>query len=428
MPDYYDVLGVGRNATEEDIKKAYRKLALKWHPDKNPNNKKAAEAKFKIIAEAYEVLSDLKKRKVYDQQAKNKNVSTTIGSMYRPKPEFNSNGLNFTFQDPHDLFRQFFGSSDPLGDIMFGMMFDDRSGFRPKPSHPRSYSARTAKDRFAPDFDRDLFTQGFGRDRFISGFDRERFTPGFRRDRHTAGIDPFQGSPIFTARHIFGVLTDFDGQPARFSSGSGGVELPSKSVFTTIVHVNGKERETKTIVDKGVKRVEVRDNGKIVSVTINGVPDEEELAIERGKEDHSYQRRRDFIESYYPRVEHPSNSHDGSAHSHRRASRSQEGSQYGRSSVHFDKDNLYPRVFHQGSNDSLYSYKQQASTSSEESKHKKSSLHSFKDFIYPKEFLRQRSIESVHSDEQREAQQEHNHKNNENGKHRRKSGWRKWFS
>ncbi|MEN6432747.1 MAG: DnaJ C-terminal domain-containing protein [Smithella sp.] len=64
--DYYQVLGVDKKATADDIKKAYRKLALKWHPDKNPNNK-AAEEKFKKISEAYAVLSDDKKRGEYDQ-------------------------------------------------------------------------------------------------------------------------------------------------------------------------------------------------------------------------------------------------------------------------------------------------------------------------------------------------------------------------
>ncbi|KIE18099.1 integrase [Smithella sp. SC_K08D17] len=64
--DYYQVLGVDKKATADNIKKAYRKLALKWHPDKNPNNK-AAEEKFKKISEAYAVLSDDKKRGEYDQ-------------------------------------------------------------------------------------------------------------------------------------------------------------------------------------------------------------------------------------------------------------------------------------------------------------------------------------------------------------------------
>lgn len=53
--DYYKILQVDKSSKDEDLKKAYRKLAMKWHPDKNPNNKKEAEAKFKQISEAYEV-------------------------------------------------------------------------------------------------------------------------------------------------------------------------------------------------------------------------------------------------------------------------------------------------------------------------------------------------------------------------------------
>lgn len=65
--DYYQVLGVAKTATDEEIKKAYRKLAVKWHPDKNPENKEAAQEKFKVIAEAYSVLSDKDKRVIYDK-------------------------------------------------------------------------------------------------------------------------------------------------------------------------------------------------------------------------------------------------------------------------------------------------------------------------------------------------------------------------
>ncbi|CAM6101882.1 unnamed protein product [Calypogeia fissa] len=65
--DYYNVLKVPKSASDDDLKKAYRKLAMKWHPNKNPNNKKDAEAKFKQISEAYEVLSDPQKRAIYDQ-------------------------------------------------------------------------------------------------------------------------------------------------------------------------------------------------------------------------------------------------------------------------------------------------------------------------------------------------------------------------
>ncbi len=63
--DYYKILGLSRSATDDDVKKAYRKMALRFHPDKNKSA--GAEEKFKEIAEAYEVLSDKKKREIYDQ-------------------------------------------------------------------------------------------------------------------------------------------------------------------------------------------------------------------------------------------------------------------------------------------------------------------------------------------------------------------------
>jgi molecular chaperone DnaJ len=65
--DFYEVLGVSRSASPEEIKKAYRKLAIQWHPDKNPDNKHAAEEKFKEAAEAYSILSDEQKRSQYDR-------------------------------------------------------------------------------------------------------------------------------------------------------------------------------------------------------------------------------------------------------------------------------------------------------------------------------------------------------------------------
>ena len=65
--DYYKVLGVSKSATDEQIKKAFKKLAIKFHPDKNKNDPEGAKAKFQKIANAYEVLSDEDKRRVYDQ-------------------------------------------------------------------------------------------------------------------------------------------------------------------------------------------------------------------------------------------------------------------------------------------------------------------------------------------------------------------------
>ena len=64
--DYYEMLGVNKDATDNEIRRAYKKLAVKWHPDKHPDNKKEAEEKFKEISEAYSVLSDPKKKSEYD--------------------------------------------------------------------------------------------------------------------------------------------------------------------------------------------------------------------------------------------------------------------------------------------------------------------------------------------------------------------------
>ncbi|KAG0475984.1 hypothetical protein HPP92_012825 [Vanilla planifolia] len=65
--DYYNILKVNRNATNEDLKKAYRRLAMVWHPDKHRNDKQAAETRFKQISEAYDILSDPQKRAIYDE-------------------------------------------------------------------------------------------------------------------------------------------------------------------------------------------------------------------------------------------------------------------------------------------------------------------------------------------------------------------------
>jgi molecular chaperone DnaJ len=103
--DYYEVLAVSRTASVEEIKSAYRKAALKWHPDRSPENKAEAEVKFRECTEAYSVLSDQQKRQIYDTYGHAGLSSAGAG------PGFD----NTVFQDFHDIFGDFFGFEDLFG-------------------------------------------------------------------------------------------------------------------------------------------------------------------------------------------------------------------------------------------------------------------------------------------------------------------------
>lgn len=109
--DYYEILGVSKNASDDEIKKAFRKLAVKYHPDKNPGDK-AAEEKFKEISEAHEVLSDKQKRARYDQFG-HAGVGGAGGGENPFGGGFNFNGQSFNFD---------FGGSGGLEDL-FGSLF-----------------------------------------------------------------------------------------------------------------------------------------------------------------------------------------------------------------------------------------------------------------------------------------------------------------
>src|ERR1700737_1411236 len=103
--DYYAVLGISRTATLEEIKSAYRKCALKWHPDRNPENKADAEIKFRESTEAYSILSDPQKRQVYD----------TCGHAGLSGAGAGTGFDGTIFQDFHDIFGDFFGFDDLFG-------------------------------------------------------------------------------------------------------------------------------------------------------------------------------------------------------------------------------------------------------------------------------------------------------------------------
>jgi DnaJ-class molecular chaperone len=123
MVDYYKILGVSREADDAALKKAYRKLAMKWHPDKNPENKEEASKRFKEIAEAYDVLSDKEKRAVYDRYGEDGLKAGMGGAGGAP------GGVRFTSSagaDPFKLFESFFGTSNPFA--AFGGGADDGPG------------------------------------------------------------------------------------------------------------------------------------------------------------------------------------------------------------------------------------------------------------------------------------------------------------
>uniref|UniRef100_UPI0037E719B0 dnaJ homolog subfamily B member 2 n=1 Tax=Semicossyphus pulcher TaxID=241346 RepID=UPI0037E719B0 len=219
MVDYYNVLGVSKTASQDDIKKAYRKLALKWHPDKNPDNKDEAEKKFKELAEAYEVLSDKSKRDEYDRFGNDRMRQTGSSTS-----DFSSDfpGFNFTFRNPDDVFKDFFAGQDP-----FANFFDDFSSF---------------------------------------GGSSSRLGPGRFFSFPSAGVD-------FTS-----FSSSMGGMDGMDNMGGGMGNFKSVSTSTRIV--NGKRTTTKKIKEKGQERVEIEEDGVLKSVLINGVEDEMALALE----------------------------------------------------------------------------------------------------------------------------------------------------
>ncbi|XP_068698019.1 dnaJ protein homolog 1-like [Montipora foliosa] len=120
--DFYDILGVPRNATDKEIKKAYKKLALIWHPDKNKSP--GAEDKFKEISEAYDVLSDKEKREVFDTYGE-EGLKGVPGSDNGSNMNFRGPGFAktfvFTSGNAKDTFARAFGNDDEFADIIGGL-------------------------------------------------------------------------------------------------------------------------------------------------------------------------------------------------------------------------------------------------------------------------------------------------------------------
>ncbi|NWS66889.1 DNJB6 protein, partial [Crotophaga sulcirostris] len=219
----------------------YRKLALKWHPDKNPDNKEEAERQFKQVAEAYEVLSDATKRDIYDRYGK-EGLINGGGGGNNLDSQFE---FGFTFRNPKDVFREFFGGRDPFSFDFFEDPFEDFFAGRQGPRGSRSRGGGS------------LFSAFTGFPAFGSGF--SSFDTGFT----SFGSLGHGGLTSFSS-------TSFGG------SGMGNF----KSVSTSTKIVNGRKITTKRIVENGQERVEVEEDGQLRSLTINGEPDEAAFAEE----------------------------------------------------------------------------------------------------------------------------------------------------
>lgn len=209
---YYKILKVPKSATVEEIKKAYKKLALKWHPDKNPNNTTEANKRFREISEAYEVLSDPKKRKMYDKYGKNFEKGTPEAN-----PDFYDFGGfgHFTFRDPDEIFREFFG-----GDI-FDIFGDLGSG--------RSSRSRRRGSLFDPSF---------------------------------SMLEDFEGP---------GGFSTFSTMESSFSNFGQSPNSYVKRTSTTTQYVDGKKVTTKKVFENGKEVVMTYENDQLVSKLVNGV-------------------------------------------------------------------------------------------------------------------------------------------------------------
>lgn len=245
---YYEMLDLTKTASEADIKKAYRKLALKWHPDKNPNNQKEAETRFKQISEAYEVLSDKSKREIYDKHGKEGLTRNASNGASHHQGNFNENfnfnnfGFNehahFNFRSPHDIFEEFFGTNNIFD------LFDD---------HPMFNSNRKQSDK-------------------------DSSSSGSKRHRNNNNVNQMQsfGFPNFGEMGMGSGFTSFAsfnnmgglGGGGGGSANTGVVKSTSKSTKVT----NGRKYTTIKVVENGVETVTTEEDGVVKSKTVNGVP------------------------------------------------------------------------------------------------------------------------------------------------------------
>ncbi|KAJ1812117.1 DnaJ sub B member 6 [Coemansia sp. RSA 2598] len=264
---YYELLGLSTAATSEEIKKAYRKLSLRWHPDKNPGNREEAEEKFKQLAEAYSVLSDTELRTKYDQYGEaglKRNFQPGQGSSQGFQSHQGHGEFGFGYRSAHDIFRDFFGGQDPFAS-MFGMpSFGDPFG-DPFFSQAAGASGLRGNGAASETMERQrrpysgaasgVAANGFGGFGF-GGFPSMMFS------------SPFGGASTMPASGSFSFIS------SSTIGGAGGLRGPvGPTTRTSIQIVNGVKMQTVEEDDgHGNVTVTTIDPSGNKQVTVNGVP------------------------------------------------------------------------------------------------------------------------------------------------------------
>ncbi|VEL25494.1 unnamed protein product [Protopolystoma xenopodis] len=313
---YYAILGLPKHASQDDIRKAYRKLALKWHPDKNPNSKEEAEHRFKNISAAYEILSDTEKRSVYDRFGKeglNRNKGTgSAGCYYRSRssgsrsrrrtmpaghgffadldPMFNEGDFasgfpfTFTFRDPKEVFREFFAEHMNMMNMAAEFAAANASGVDymgnqqrrhsctdngHHHSHQRASTKHPRGDQKAGTdhpLDRRAHRHAFGGIGLMPMFDR-------LFDAEFASFDPSSRSVSNTRIPQHTTSAFFSFGPNGIVGGGTTSNNPSvRGTFrsTSTKFENGKRVTTRKIVQDGVETITIEENGVIKYKTVNG--------------------------------------------------------------------------------------------------------------------------------------------------------------
>lgn len=257
MTSYYETLEITKAAKQSDVKKAYRKLALQWHPDKNPNNLTEANRRFKEICQAYEVLSDDKKRQIYDHHQRYQcHMSTTSSSSssasnasyhrshhHRRSPfDTDRDFYDFHFKSPHEIFREFFGNDSFFFDAF---QFSNNFGCA---NRSNTIHTRLNEPRSFLSFMWDPFTNMNGST--VTYSSRSSPTSASRSKYKATSADGHIGAGATTT-------------PTSPANGS------RRKTTTTTRFIDGKTMTIKKIVENNEETILQYENNVLISKTIN---------------------------------------------------------------------------------------------------------------------------------------------------------------